>query len=198
MKIVKLTADHAQDARHLFNNEKYMGVEVNNETWGTNVHYFANLTYNRFTNAYLTDLKNFGAYGAVDDSGIVQAFVCYYTSVDEPSWYYTLARSNGDNKLMKDILDVIIAMQEAQGRMKVYSLVNSDHSKILRRLYWSEYNSNRYHYVDEYIVPAKYKTYYSRDWELLFKRSLLPSDTIVRCSFLKQEFRTVLPIGGNI
>jgi len=100
--------------------------------------------------------------------------------------------------LMKDILDVIIAMQEAQGRMKVYSLVNSDHAKILRRLYWSEHNSNRYHYVDEYLVPAKYKTYYSRDWELLFKRSLLPSDTIVRCSFLKQEFRTVLPIGGNI
>jgi len=198
MKIVKLTPDHAEDAKHLFYNEKYMGVEVNNNTWGTTTEYFAQLTYNRFINAYLADLKNFGAYGAVDDAGTVQAFVCYYTSADEPSWFYTLARSSGDNRLLKDVLDVIIAMQEAQGRMKVYSLVNAEHAKILRRLYWSEYNSNRYHYVDEYMVPAKYKTYYNRDWELLFKRSLLPSDTIVRCSFLKQEFRTSLPIGGNI
>jgi hypothetical protein len=198
MKIVKLTMDHAENAKQLFLNEKYMGVDINNDTWGTSTHYFSQLTYNRFINAYLADLKNFGAYGAIDDSGTVQAFVCYYTSADEPSWYYTLARSGGDNRLLKDILDVIIAMQEAQGRMKVYSLVNAEHAKILRRLYWSEFNSNRYHYVDEYIVPAKYKTYYNRDWELLFKRSLLPTDTIVRCSFLKQEFRTNLPIGGNI
>jgi hypothetical protein len=198
MNIVKLTLDHAPAAEHLFNNEKYMGVEVNNATWGTTTHYFAQLTYNRFINAYLADLKNFGAYGAVDDAGIVQAFVCYYTSVDEPSWFYTLARSSGDNRLLKDVLDVIIDMQEKQGRMKVYSLVNLEHAKILRRLYWSKFNSDRYHYVDEYIVPAKYKTYYNRDWELLFKRSLLPSDSIVRCSFLKQEFRTVIPIGGSI
>lgn len=198
MQIIKLTADHKAALRPLFHSDKYMGVEVNPDTWNTMADSFERTTYHLFVNAYLSGLNNFHAYGAIDDDGTIQAFISYYEAVDEPSWYYTLARSRGNNQALKDILDKLIEINEANGRLKVYSLVNADHAKLLRKVYWSEYNSNRYHYVDEYIVPAKNRTYYSKDWELLFKRTLLPTDTIVRLSFLKQEFRTSLPIGGNL
>ena len=196
MNILKLTEEHKAGVRSLFDKKDFMGIDVTN--WDATHEQFAQVSYNRFVNTYLSDLKNFHSYGAVADDGTVHSLIGFYESVDEPSWFYTLGRSNGNNKLLKSVLDSIIEVEEAQGRLKLYSLVNLQHASMLRRLYWSKYNSDRYHYVDEYMVPAKYKTYYNRDWELLFKRMLLPTDTVVRCSFLKQEFRTVLPIGGNI
>lgn len=196
MNILKLTEEHKDGVRYLFDKKDFMGMDVTN--WDATHEQFARASYNRFVNTYLSDLKNFHSYGAVDDDGKVHALIGFYESVDEPSWFYTLGRSGGDNKLLKAVLDRIIEVEEAQGRLKVYSLVNLQHAAVLRRLYWSKYNSDRYHYVDEYMVPAKCKTYYNRDWELLFKRMLLPSDTVVRCSFLKQEFRETLPIGGSI
>lgn len=197
MQIIKLTAEHRDALRPLFSDNKFMGVDIESN-WNTSAQDFTMVTYHLFVNAYLSGLNNFHAYGAIDDAGVIQAVISYYEAADEPSWYYTLARSKGNNQLLKDILDKLIEVNEAKGRLKVYSLVNATHAKLLRKAYWSEYNSNRYHYVDEYIVPAKNKTYYSKDWELLFKRTLLPTDTIVRLSFLKQEFRTQLPIGGNL
>lgn len=198
MQIIKLTMEHKDAILPLFTTDKYMGVKVDKNSWNASPESFGFATYQLFVNAYLSGLNNFHAYGAVDDDGTIKAFISYYEAVDEPSWYYTLARSSGDSQALKDILDKLIEINESKGRFKVYSLVNVTHAKLLRKVYWSTYNSERYHYVDEYIVPAKCKPYYSKDWELLFKRTLLPSDTIVRLSFLKQEYRTTIPIGGNI
>jgi hypothetical protein len=198
MQVIKLTMEHKDALQPLFDNDKYMGAKVDKTTWNTSASAFSYVTYKLFVNAYLSGLNNFHAYGAIDDDGVIHAFISYYESIDEPSWYYTLARSLGDNQALKDILDKLIEINESKGRFKVYSLVNAKHARLLRKVYWSDYNSDRYHYVDEYMVPAKCRTYYSKDWELLFKRTLLPTDTIVRLSFLKQEHRTTIPVGGNI
>lgn len=196
MKVVKLNSTHDHAVRSLFKFKKHMGV--NDGEFSNEIDDFNDLLYNIFCDNYLSDLDNFHAYGAIDDSGIVQSLISFYESDDDPSWYYTLYRSSGNNQLLKNILDEVIAYNEKNGRLKFYTLVNSKHSKLLRRFTWSEYNSNRYGYFDEYLVPERCKPFYNTHWELLYKRILIPTETTVRCNYLKQELRTQLPIGGGI
>ena len=132
-------------------------------------------------------------------------------------WSY-LKTSNHDKVIITDVRDVyfnenpftelntekitatgeVIKYNESNGRLKFYTLTHSRHTKLLRRFHWSKYNNERYGYFDEFIVPIKNKCFYVNAWELLYKRLLLPEDSIVRCNYLKQEYRTTLPIGGNI
>ena len=196
MKVVKLNSYHDHAVRSLFRFKKHMGVK--DDEFSHEMEDFNELLYNIFCDNYLSDLDNFHAYGAIDQSGTVQSLISFYESDDEPSWYYTLYRSSGNNQLLKDILDEVIDYNEKNGRLKFYTLVNSKHSKLLRRFTWSEYNSNRYGYFDEYVVPEKCKCFYHNHWELLYKRILIPTETTVRCNYLKQELRTQLPIGGGI
>ena len=146
---------------------------------------------------YLSDLKNFHAYGYVEDDQ-VRALISFYESVEEPAWYYTMYRSSGNNDLLRPVLDQVIDHNESLGRLKFYTLVHERHSKLLRRFHWSKYNDERYGYFDEYLVPERFKCYYTNAWELLYKRMLLPEASIVRCNYLKQEYRTTLPQGGNL
>ena len=190
MSIVKLDSTHAHSVRNLFESKKYMGREIKDK-------YFNTVVYNIFCNNYLSDLKNFHAYGYIENDE-VKSMISYYQSNDEPAWYMTLYRSNSASHTLKSVLDTIIEQQEAQGRLKFYTLVQENHSKLLRRFLWSKYNDERYGYFDEYVVPAQTKCYYTNAWELLYKRYLLPDASVVRCNYLKQDYRTTLPIGGNI
>jgi hypothetical protein len=196
MSIVKLTSEHALVVRDIFNHSKYMGIDSDKvyqvENTGLNA-----LTYDIFCANYLSDLNNYHAFGYIED-GIVKALISFYESVEEPSWYYTLYRSIGDNNLLREVLDAVIKYNEGNGRLKFYTLTHSRHTKLLRRFHWSKYNNERYGYFDEYTVPSKNKCFYINAWELLYKRLLLPEDSIVRCNYLKQEYRTEVPIGGNI
>jgi len=146
---------------------------------------------------YLSDLHSFHAYGYVEDD-TVKALISFYESAEEPAWYYTMYRSSGNNELLRPILDTVIDYNESQGRLKFYTLVHQRHSRLLRSFHWSKYNDERYGYFDEFTVPDRCKCYYTNAWELLYKRMLLPEDSVVRCNYLKQEYRTTLPIGGNI
>lgn len=207
MSVVKLNSSHKAAARALFNNEKYMGkvIEETPEfTMGTlknspatATEQFNNRLYNVFCSNYLSGLNNFHAFGWVEDDE-VKACITFYESTEEPAWYYTLYRSTGDNQKLKAVLDEVIKYNESNGRLKFYTLVHKRHSKLLRRFHWSSYNNERYGYFDEFVVPAKTKCFYANHWELLFKRFLVPEDSVVRCNYLKQEYRTELPIGGNI
>lgn len=198
MSVVKLNNSHRDSVYSLFQTEKYMGVNiVGNWSNGNSPENFNNRLYNIFCNNYLNDLKCFHAYG-YEENGEIKSLISFYESNEEPSWFYTLYRSNGDNKYLRDVLDKVIEHNELNGRLKFYTLVHSDHSKLLRRFHWSEYNNERYGYFDEYVVPLKNRVYYTNAWELLYKRTLLPKDSVVRCNFLKNEYRTTLPIGGNI
>jgi hypothetical protein len=198
MPVVKLNKSHREAVLGLFQHKKYMGLEIKQESYGVGMEKFNEATYEIFCNNYLKDLKNFHAYGYIGEDGQVQALISFYESVDEPAWYYTLYRSGGDNNMLRAVLDAVIKHNEQTGRLKFYTLVHARHSKLLRRFHWSKYNNERYGYFDEFNVPAKTKCFWINSWELLYKRFLLPEESIVRCNFLKQQYRETLPIGGNI
>ena len=201
MSVVKLNESHCEAVKNLFYTSKYLGVEtvslVNNFDVVTNEREFNTFLYDVFCANYLSDLKNFHAYGYIEND-IVKALISFYESDEEPSWYYTVYRSDGNNNLLRPVLDAVIEHNESRNRFKFYTLVHEKHSKLLRRFHWSKYNDNRYGYFDEFIVPSKNKCFYTNHWELLYKRMLMPEASIVRCNYLKQEYRTILPIGGNL
>lgn len=197
MSVVKLDHTHAEQIKGLFRNKKYMGLDVSNDAFKLEGSDFNKVIYDIFCANYLTDLKNFHAYGYVENNS-VKSLISFYESVDEPAWYYTIYRSSGNNELLRPVLDAVIGHNESRGRLKFYTLVHKRHSKLLRKFHWSKYNDERYGYFDEYLVPSRTKCYYTNAWELLYKRFLLPEDSIVRCNYLKQEYRTILPVGGNI
>jgi len=199
MTVVKLNNSHVEAVKGLFETKKYMGIDVNSADFTKNDETlnFNKLLYDIFCSNYLSDLNNFHAYGYLKD-GKVKALISFYESTEEPAWFYTIYRSSGDNNLLRLVLDEVIKHNEERGRLKFYTLTHASHTKLLRRFHWSKYNNERYGYFDEFLVPAKNKCFYINPWELLFKRFLVPEDSIVRCNYLKQEYRTTLPIGGNI
>ena len=199
MSVVKLNKSHIEAVKSLFNGKKYMGknVDSNEYTMGENIE-FNKLLYDIFCSNYLSDLNNFHAFGYIGDDGNVKALISFYESIEEPAWYYTIYRSSGDNNLLRDVLDAVIKYNESNGRLKFYTLTHANHTRLLRRFHWSKYNDERYGYFDEFMVPAKNKCFYINPWELLYKRFLVPEDSIVRCNYLKQEYRTTLPIGGSL
>lgn len=209
MPVVKLNSSHKAACRNLFKTDKYMG-KVINETpeflVGINKDdpnipdpslLFNNRLYNVFCSNYLSGLSNFHAFGYEID-GEIKATISFYESTEEPAWFYTLYRSTGDNILLKNVLDEVIKYNESNGRLKFYTLVHQRQSRLLRKFHWSKENNERYGYFDELVIPGKTKAFYSNHWELLFKRFLVPDDSVVRCNFLKQEYRTTLPIGGGV
>lgn len=159
-----------------------MNIVKLNQTHATGcVHFFTSLVmHEMFTSIYLANLNNFHAYGSIDESGYISSIVSFYEAIDEPAWYCTL--QTPDPVLMNAVIDI----NELNGRLKFYVIANNNIAAA------------RYDYVDEFNVPAKTKCCYTSAWELLFKRELSLVDSIVRCYYLKQEYRTVLPIGGNI
>jgi hypothetical protein len=209
MSVIKLNRTHSQAVKCLFDNPYYMGqkIEDNTEfkvnpailktTGQTQTTAFNTVLYGIFCSNYLSNLKNFHAFGYLKDNQ-VKAMISFYESTEEPAWYYTIYRSTGDNTLLRDVLDKVIDYNEQNGRNKFYTLVHQRHSRLLRKFHWSKYNDERYGYFDEILVPGKTKCVYTNHFELLFKRFVLPEDSVVRCNYLKQEYRTTLPIGGNI
>jgi hypothetical protein len=199
MSVVKLDSSHVEAVKGLFQHKKYMGVDVTDTSFNRegDGNIFNEVLYNIFCSNYLNDLKSFHAYGYLEGDE-VKALISFYESPEEPSWFYTIYRSSGNNHLLRDVLDEVIKHNEERGRLKFYTLTSSTHTRLLRRFHWSKYNDERYGYFDEFLVPAKHKCFYINPWELLYKRFLIPKDSIVRCNFLKQEYRTTLPIGGNI
>jgi len=197
MNVVKLTSEHIIGVRYLFEvSTTYMGDP--NFLKQEQFNYPLNKLYTIFCDTYLSDLNNFCAFGAVDNEGIVHALMSFYISDDESSWFFTIGRSLGNNFLLKDILDEVMKYNENMGRLKFYTCMNLEKAHLMRRLGFSKEARERYDYFDEYTVDAKHKPFYLLHWEILFKRMLIPVKTVVRCTFLKREYRTVLPIGGNI
>ena len=151
-----------------------------------------------FCNQYLSDLKTFHAFGLVDDRDRILAFSTFHESLEEPCWYYTMYRGSGDRRHAISLLDKMIEYNESKGNYRYYTLVNAKHTKLLRRFSYSEYNDQRYDYFDDIFIPANTRCFYAKYWEILCRRSLLPTDTVVRCSYLKNEFRPNITVGGNL
>jgi hypothetical protein len=197
MRIEKLTKDHIELLKPLFVTKKYMGENIDKADFFAKDK-IAIVYHAGFCTTYLTDLKSYHAFGMFDDGGSIIGAISCYQSPDEPVWYGTQIRSMQNREVARMLLDHMIKFNEEQGRYKFYTLWGAKHAKLLRRFTFSEWADERYDYTDEYLVPAKTKCIYTTHWQVLFNRILLPHDTIVRCTFLKQKYRDQLPIGGNI
>lgn len=209
MQIRPLTASDSDSARELFASHRYMGTSLANSVIAVTESGALDpaqardpdqqnqILYNRFADTYLTGLKSFQALGLFDDQRL-KTFIAYYQPPDDASWYYTLCHSQGTIDSHRQLLDRVLAINEAQGRLKFYTLINARYVNVVRRWGWSKYNAERYGYFDEFFVPAKCRCFYSAPWDLLYKKALLPNPTVVRCTFLKQQYRDPLPMGGGL
>jgi|688.fasta_scaffold03268_30 hypothetical protein len=199
MQIRKLDYQDRNICQGLFMNQKYMGGhDISGFYRSPTANHDQNTQYyHNFCNAYLADLKNYVAFGAFENNEIV-GIISAYKSIDEPSWYGTQIRSNDGRTVVRALLDQMIDHMESEGRLKFYTLWNVKNSRLLRRFAFNKRTNERYDYFDEYLVPEKHKCLYTQHWHVLFNRVLLPVETVVRCTFLKQKYREQLPIGGNI
>lgn len=198
MIIKKLDNTHTEALGPLFNVSKYMGADTASSDFFIRDR-MAEVYHTAFCTTYLVSLKSYHAFGAFDDSGVLVGAISCYQSSDEPAWYGTQIRSNKNKEIARALLDHMIKFNEESGRYKFYTLWNAKHAKLLRRFSFSDWADERYDYFDECLVPAKTKCVYTNHWQILFNRILLPHDTIVRCTFLKQKYREGnVPVGGNI
>jgi hypothetical protein len=209
MKIIELNETHREDILHLFYTKNYMGADFQTYFGSTNPKYndavrkkyndaVRRMYHDAFSNTYLTGLKQYKALGLQDDDGSIQGLIAFYISSTEPAWYGTMIRSAKDKDHVRTLLDVAMAFHENEGRYKFYTLWSDRHIKLLRRFAFSADANTRYDYFDECRVPAKTKCIYQNFWTILFNRILLPVDTVVRCTYLKREYRPETPIGGNL
>ncbi len=175
MSVIKLDKTHTESVKHLFSDE---------------------YIYQIFCNNYLTDLKNYHAYGSIDESGVVKCVIGFYESTDEPAWYL-VTHAGSSRSHMRECMDKVISHNESNGRIKFYSRVFKKYENIARNYALSTTNKERYSFVDEYVVSAKTQCKYTLAWNILFGRTLWQDDIIVRCSYLKPEFR-IFHNGGGI
>lgn len=194
--IVELGQVHKESIKPLFYRDTYMGMDLSSNYIVDPSEQAQTVFYNTFIDTYLSGLRNYKALGLIE-GGEVKSLISFYISPDEPCWYGTMIRSLHDKNYVRPLLDAAMSYNEVRGRLKFYTLWNADHGKLLRRFAFSSEANQRYDYVDEILVPSRSKCVYTNYWQILFNRTLLPVDSIVRCTFLKQEYRTT-PIGGNI
>jgi len=199
MNIRQLDSHDKDSVKELFLSPKYMGPSNIQDFYlnpfvqeDQNMQY-----YHNFVNTYLSDLSSYTALGAWVDHRLV-GLISAYCSTDEPSWYGTQIRSTGHKKIVQNLLDAMIEFQESRNRFKFYTLWSRNNTKLLRRFAFSVRTHERYDYFDEYYVPAKHRCFYTNHWHILFNRVLLPVDTVIRCTFLKQQYRAELSKGGGL
>lgn len=196
MLVERLSKEHAESIKPLFSSEKYMGVDSTESYFVPSEITLNEMAYNVFCDTYLSGLSNFVAYGSVENN-VVTSAIAFYEDVDSPAWYWTHIRSI-NRKHIPAVLDAAVKHNENHGRLKFYSMFNSKYAKSYRRLTFSDDVNSRYDFTDECFVPAKTKCIYRDYWQILYNRTLLPVDSIIRVTFLKQEHRLDLPISGAI
>jgi hypothetical protein len=198
MKIVKLDSSHILDVRRLFEKKKYMGAMVHSNYFVATDQDYVEYYHTAFSDTYLSDLNSYHAYGAIDNEGIFQGLIGFYESSEDASWYGTHIKNSGDKKVAQLLLDTAIKHNEERGRLKFYTLWSAKHAKLLRRFTFSEWANERYDYFDEYMVPLKHQCKYNLHWQILYNRTLIPIDTVVRCTFLKNIYRSNWSNAGRL
>lgn len=199
MNIVKLGEEHRPYIKGLFNTPKFMGVSTDKSYFVDKEYKFAELYYNIFVETYMSGLKNYHAFGSLDPDGKVNTALGFYQSDEDASWYWNQIRTVGHNK--KDIqatLDAVIDFNEKQGRLKFFSMFPLEYQHVYRRLAFSKTSRERYDFFDEYYVPDRHRCKFNFHWQILYNRTLVPTDTIVRCTFLKQEYRAEIFNAGRL
>jgi hypothetical protein len=147
-----------------------------------------------FSSMYIFNLNNYKAYGYFEQDKL-KAIISCYKSIHDASWYLTHVFYS-DIDVVPELLSYCINLYENEGVYKFYNLVPADSTD--RDLYWKPNDKARYIQVDECKLPEKTKSFYGHYNFILLERTLHNIDYIVRCNFLKSEYRTEIPLGGNI
>lgn len=199
MNVVKLSSEYSDNIRHLFTYPKFMGVSPSSNYFVENKDVFSDLYHMNFASTYLSDLKTYHAYGVQEDDGSISSLLGFYESPDDSSWYWNIVRTTGNNKDgIRALLDKAIEHNESNGRLKFYSMFPKRYTEVYRRLAFSSTANERYDYFDEYYVEAKHQCQFNLSWQILYNRTLLPVDTVVRCTFLKQQYRQNIYHAGRL
>lgn len=196
MIVRKLTPNDKYEMLHLFQRNRYMGVNMQEHSPGRNTEAIAYYMHTLFSNTYLTDLKSYHVFGGFEDGKLV-CLIGFYVSTDDASWYWTHVKNVGPLNAIKEVLDAVMEWNESNGYNKFYSMFPLRYQKLYRRLAFSEKNSQRYGAFDEYFVKAKEQCKFNLAWQILYNRRLLPVDTVVRLTYLKPEYRSETN-GGNL
>jgi hypothetical protein len=160
---------------------------------------FEEFYHQAFTETYLTDLKSYHAYAYQDNNGVITATIGFYESGEDASWYWNHVRTLGNNSShIKQVLDKVLWHNETNGRFKFYSMFPTKYINTYRRLAFSRDASERYDYFDEFQVESKNQSMFSLPWQILYNKTLVPVDTVVRCTFLKQKYRKKLFHAGRL
>ncbi len=183
MSVIKLNSSHIGAVRRLMTTTVAIPPDVNVNS---------SITQDKFCEIYLTDLNSFHAYGLYEGDSI-SAMISFYESSNEPAWFYTQCYATDINRLA-EVLDTVITYNESRYRMTFYNKVNTPG---IRGIGWSTITNQRYMFVDSYVVPAKTLCFYNHSGAM-FNSQLFETDLIVRCNILKQEYRTIVPLGGNL
>jgi hypothetical protein len=198
MSVIKLTSEHIDAVRPLFKIPRFMGVSTDQNYFVGNELKFEEFYHESFKETYLTDLKSYHAYGYIND-GIITTVIGFYESNEDASWYWNHVRTLGNNSShIKQVLDKVLEHNEIRGRFKFYSMFPTRYINAYRRLAFSKQASYRYDYFDEFSVEAKHQTTFSLPWQILYNKTLVPVDTVVRCTFLKQKYRKKLFHAGRL
>jgi hypothetical protein len=196
MKTTKLTSEHKDSIRHLFDSPKFMGVPTAERSQEYNKEKISDFYHQIFCQTYLSDSKNYHAFAAFDDTDTVVTVIGFYESNEDPSWYWTHVKSINP-AAVKIVLDAVVEYNEHNNRFKFFSMFPLKYDKAYRRLAFSKKTSERYGAFNEFYVKAKERCLYTLPWQILYNRVLVPVDTVVRCTYLKPEYRTLVS-GGNL
>lgn len=186
--------------KSIFIKNKFMGVTTDQHVYsGEPIRDVQTILLDMFCNTYLSDNKQFIAYGILDNGGNCNSLLAFYESHDDASWYWTHIKTINPNSLaIKQLLDAVMQHNEERGRFKFYSMFPLRYRNSYRRLAFSSNARERYDYFDEYMVESKHQAKFTLAWQILYNRTLVPTDTILRCTFLKQKYRSVLWNGGGL
>ena len=185
MPVIKLGPQHTSSVSLIFGNSPDSSLGDFNVN-------LPDFSVDSFCDVYLNNRESFHAYGHLNESGSLTSLISFYESDSEPSWYYTFGFTINDH--LAEVLDEVIAHNENAGRLKFYTKINNRN----RGLNWSIDNDKRYSFIDEYIVPSHGICFYHHHNQVLFFDKMIPGQLVVRCNFLKQEYRERLPMGGNL
>lgn len=170
MTAIKLGPQHVEQVKLLFDDNEHE-------------------LYTTFCQTYLTELPRFHAFGNIDKQGNLTSFISLFESMDDAAWYWLDSRYQNFKEVAK-ILDAVIEHSESRGFLKFYCLLPKNDDSAYNKILVGK-NSKRYDFYDEFYVEAKEKCLFNLPWQILYWRTLPEIDSMVRCTFLKKEYRTL-------
>jgi hypothetical protein len=99
---------------------------------------------------------------------------------------------------LPSVIDNVIDYNERKGKLRFFSLIDEKVQNAYNDMILSSEQKERYGWFDDFMVKSKNKCIPVLPWQALYFRTLVDGNTIVRCNFLKQEYRINISNGGNI